>query len=182
MSELSELGDSEAGKTIKGLTKTCEGTKGEIKCGATAGAIGSIGSIVNGIQNIDDYCLSPSKTAENVTGNLLINMGDALGGWGSMVTGIFNYQTPEQKQQKTLAKLNQEYEDTFKKFVAKFAATDTTTLSMMEDEVQNTYKVSLLQSKLYYNIVNNKETIDRIYIFFLFLYIIIIIIYIMIHK
>lgn len=182
MSFLSELGESQAGKTIGGLTKMCKDTTGEIKCGTTIGAIASIGSIVHGIQNIDDYCLSPSKTAENVTSNFLINMGDAFGGWGSMISGIFNYQTPEQKQQKKLAQLNQQYEDTFKKFVAKFAATDTTTLSMMEEEVQNTYKVSLLQSKLYYNIVNNKETIDRIYIFFLFLYIIIIIIYIMIHK
>lgn len=182
MSFLSKLGESQAGKTIKGLAKNCTGTKGEIACGTTAGAISSIGGIVHGIQNIDDYCLSPSETANNVTGNFFINMGDALGGWGSMFAGVFNYQTPEQKQQKKLAQLNQAYEDTFKKFVAKFAATEANTLSMMEDEVQNTYKVSLLQSKLYYNIVNNKETIDRIYIFFLFLYIIIIIIYIMIHK
>ena len=170
MSFLSELGESQAGKTIKGLASKCTGTKGEIACGTTIGAISSIGSIVDGIQNIDDYCLSPSETAKNVAGNFFINMGDAFGGWGSMITGIFNYQTPEQKQQKKLAQLNQQYEDTFKKFVAKFAGMTTKTLSMMEGEVQNTYKVSLLQSKLYYNIVNNKETIDRIYIFFLFVH------------
>lgn len=177
MSFLAGLGESEAGLTIKNLTSKCNNLKGEISCGTAAGVIGDVGNIINGIQNIDNYCLNPSETANNAAGNFFINFFDAFGGWGSMFAGIFNYQTPEQQQQKKLAQLNQENEDLFKKFVGRFAQMDVKTMSMMEQEIQNTYKVGLLQSKFYYNIVNNKETIDRIYIFFLFLYIVIIIIY-----
>lgn len=172
------VGDSPAAQAAKGAM--CESLKCQAAAGGAIAAATSIGNLFNHISDSKDFCLNPGQAAGNTIFQIFKNGLNLFGGLGDLTMGGMN--DPLGNMQKKLSKLNQQYEQSFKQYTQAFASAQTSfdedilkTLPIMND-------ASTKNTQFYYEVISEKEQLDRIYILFLFIYIIIIIIYIMIHK
>ena len=172
------VGDSAAAQTARGAM--CEDLKCQAATGGAIGAATSIGNLFNHISDSKDFCLNPGQTAGNTIFQIFKNGLNLFGGLGDLTMGQAH--NPLGDMQKKLSQLNQKYEQSFKQYTQAFASALTSfnkdilkTLPIMND-------ASTKNTQFYYEVISEKEELDRIYILFLFIYIIIIIIYIMIHK
>jgi len=172
------VGDSPAAKAAKGAmcqSLTCQGV-----AGGAAGAASSIGNLFNHISDSKDFCLNPGQAAGNTGFQIGKNFLNLFGGLGDLVMGGIS--NPLGDMQKKLSQLNQQYEQNFKQYTQAFAAAQVS----FDEEIITTLPImnsaSSKNTQFYYEVISEKEQLDRIYILFLFIYIIIVIVYIMIHK
>ena len=172
------VGDSPAAQAAKGAM--CEGLKCQAAMGGAIGAATSIGNLFNHISDSKDFCLNPGQTAGNTTFQIFKNGLNLLGGLGDLTMGGIH--NPLGDMQKKISKLNQQYEQSFKQYTQAFASAQTS----FDTEILKTLPImnsaSSKNSQFFFEVISEKEELDRIYILFLFIYVIIIIIYIMIHK
>ena len=153
------------------------------KTGAIIGTGASIAKswdkITNGGNN--NFCLNAGQERDNVLMSAGKNSLNVLGGLGDLAFGAAgDYgKSPLDKMQEEVTQLNQEYEATFKQFVQTSAAN----MNEFNEHVIGTFKdifaYSTKNSAFLFEVVSEKEQIDRIYIIFLFVYIVIILIYIL---
>jgi hypothetical protein len=172
------VGDSPAAQAAKGAM--CESLTCQSAVGGAIGAATSIGNLFNHISDSKDFCLNPGQTAGNTMFQLGKNFLNLFGGLGDLTMGQAH--NPLGDMQKKLSRLNQQYEQSFKQYTQAFASAQ----ASFDEEILKTLPImnsaSSKNTQFYYEVISEKEELDRIYILFLFIYIIIVIIYIMIHK
>lgn len=172
------IGNSPAAQAAKGAM--CESLKCQSAVGGATGAAISIGNLFNHISDSKDFCLNPGQTVKNTAFQIGKNFLNLFGGLGDLT--MDQVHNPLGDMQKKLSKLNQQYEQSFKQYTQAFASAQ----ASFDEEILKTLPImnsaSSKNTQFYYEVISEKEQLDRIYILFLFIYLIIVIIYIMIHK
>ena len=103
---------------------------------------------------------------------------NVVGGLGDLIFNNIPGINPLDNLQSQLTQVNQEYEQTFKTFTQKFASEVANFDTNVVQAFQDVADYSTKNTAFFFEMLSEKEQIDRIYIIFLFIYIFIILIYI----
>jgi hypothetical protein len=156
------------------------GMKKEAAAGAFIGTAASIKSAFDAAtKGGNNFCLNPGEAAKNAGMNFGKNMLNVVGGLGDLVfDNIPGNQNPLDNLQNQLTQVNQEYEKTFKTFTQKFASVQVDFNNNVVQAFQDVADYSTKNTAFFFEMLSEKEQIDRIYIIFLFIYIFVILVYI----
>lgn len=154
--------------------------KKEAAAGAFIGTAASIKSAFDAAtEGGNNFCLNPGEAAKNAGMNFGKNMLNVVGGLGDLVfNNIPGNQNPLDNLQNQLTQVNQEYEKTFKTFTQKFASVQVDFNDNVVQAFQDVADYSTKNTAFFFEMLSEKEQIDRIYIIFLFIYIFVILVYI----
>jgi hypothetical protein len=169
------LGNSPAGVAAKNAF--CSTTACEAGIGAGVGILASAEDIFKGIKDSKDFCLNPAQAAGNTAINFFKNVGNIFGGLGDLFLGG---KSPLDQMQKKVSNLNYQYQQNAQQYSQLFAQNQLKFDDKLVDTLKTMNKANSINTQFYFEMVSEKEELDRIYIIFLFIYIIIIIFYILI--
>lgn len=174
---VSGLGNSAGANKARSIigckSKTCQATTGAVT------GIASIGkNIWDGVHHIDEYCLNKGQTAQNIGFNIGKNLLNLAGGLGDIV--FSNVKSPLQKIQDDTTNDQQQFQQNFQQFVQVYATANNKIETGMLQTIKDVFAASTTNTLFYNEMINEKETIDRIYIIFIFIYLIVLIFYILI--
>jgi len=171
---------TQSGKSQELSSSSLSGMKKEAAAGAFIGTAASIKSAFDAAtKGGNNFCLNPGEAAKNAGMNFGKNMLNVVGGLGDLVfDNIPGNQNPLDNLQNQLTQVNQEYEKTFKTFTQKFASVQGKFDENVVKAFQDVADYSTKNTAFFFEMLSEKEQIDRIYIIFLFIYIFIILVYI----
>ena len=161
-------------------SSSLSGMKKEAAAGAFIGTAASIKSAFDAAtKGGNNFCLNPGQAAQNTVMSFGKNMLNVVGGLGDLIfDNIPGNQNPLDNLQNQLTQVNQEYEKTFKTFTQKFASVQVKFNDNVVQAFQDVADYSTKNTAFFFEMLSEKEQIDRIYIIFLFIYIFVILVYI----
>jgi hypothetical protein len=171
---------TQSGNSSKLYSSQLSSPKGEAAAGAFIGTAASIKSAFDAAtEGGNNFCLNPGEAAQNTAMSFGKNMLNVVGGLGDLVfDNIPGNQNPLDNLQNQLTQIQQEYEKTFKTFTQKFASVQGEFDEKVVSAFQDVADYSTKNTAFFFEMLSEKEQIDRIYIIFLFIYIFIILVYI----
>lgn len=172
------LGNSPAGKAVKGAF--CESESCQGKAGAAIGILASAEGIFKGIKDSKDFCLNPAQAAGNTAFNFVKNGLNVFGGLGDLFFNGINQKSPLERMQDEVSQNNNDYQQYSQQYTQLFAQKQLEFDDHLVETLNTMNKANSVNTRFFFEMVSEKEDLDRIYIIFLFVYIIIIIIYILI--